>query len=234
MSFRPDTFLIVFNSRKTRVEITLCVGYPVVCPYCAKGAGVTSVNEKKARVAKLNDETLMSQAARGDVGAFGQLVERHQNRLRRFLYRYVRDEHTATEIAQEAFMKAYEQRHRWVPRAKFTTWLFTIGRNLCIRELRKLSRRPYLESAATQEAQEFLDTLPHQGIGPEELTGLTERHREALEALAELPEIYRETVVLRIFEGLPYAEIGAIMDAPAGRLRVRMHEALKKLREKLR
>ena len=101
----------------------------------------------------------MSQAAGGDTSSFGELVSRHQVRLRRFIFRYIRDEHTATEIAQEAFMKAYEQRQKWIPKAKFTTWLFTIGRNLCIRELRKMSRRPYPESTATDESQDFLDTL---------------------------------------------------------------------------
>jgi RNA polymerase sigma-70 factor (ECF subfamily) len=193
---------------------------------------LASLNEKKKQ--KVNDETLMHQAAGGDTAAFGELVERHQVRLRRFVFRYVRDEHTATEIAQEAFMKAYEQRQRWVPKAKFTTWLFTIGRNLCIRELRKLSRRPYSESTASDESQDFLDTLPHDAIGPMETSDLTEQQVAALEALAALPEIYRETVVLRVFEKLPYAQIATITDAPVGRLRVRMHEAIKKLRGKLR
>ena len=192
---------------------------------------MTSVNEEKKQ--HVDDENLMSQAATGDVDAFGELVERHQVRLRRFIFRYIRDEHTATEIAQETFMKAYEQRHRWIPKAKFTTWLFTIGRNLCIRELRKASRRPYPESTATDESQDFLDTLPDSIDGPDRASNLSEQHRDALEALAELPEIYRETVILRVFENLPYSEIAAITDAPVGRLRVRMHEAIKKLREKL-
>ena len=192
---------------------------------------MTSLNEKRKN--KFSDEELMSQSAGGNAASFGELVERHQVRLRRFIFRYVRDEHTATEIAQEAFMKAYEQRQRWIPKAKFTTWLFTIGRNLCIRELRKLSRRPYSESTASEDLQDFLDTIPLEGEGPEELSNMTEQHFNALKALSELPEIYRETVVLRVFEKLPYAEIATITDAPVGRLRVRMHEALKKLREKL-
>ena len=175
----------------------------------------------------------MSQAAGGDTSSFGELVSRHQVRLRRFIFRYIRDEHTATEIAQEAFMKAYEQRQKWIPKAKFTTWLFTIGRNLCIRELRKMSRRPYPESTATDESQDFLDTLADGGMDPETTTDMSELHRRALEALAELPEIYRETVILRVFENLPYSEIAAVTGAPVGRLRVRMHEALRKLREKL-
>jgi RNA polymerase sigma-70 factor (ECF subfamily) len=62
---------------------------------------------------------------------------------------------------------------------------------------------------------------------------MSELHRRALEALAELPEIYRETVILRVFENLPYSEIASVTGAPVGRLRVRMHEALRKLREKL-
>jgi len=193
---------------------------------------LASVNGKENKE-RVDDETLMSQAATGSSSAFGELVERHQVRLRRFIYRYIRDEHTATEIAQEAFMKAYEQRHRWIPKAKFTTWLFTIGRNLCIRELRRGSRRPYLESTASGESLEFLDTLPDGSVGPEEESDQSEQHIEALRALAELPEIYRETIILRVFEDLPYSEIADITGAPVGRLRVRMHEALKKLREKL-
>ncbi len=197
----------------------------------ARGIDLASVNEKKKK--RITDEALMADAAGSNPGAFGQLVERHQVRLRRFIYRYIRDEHTATEIAQEAFMKAYEQRRRWIPKAKFTTWLFTIGRNLCIRELRKAGRRPYLESTATDESKDFLDSLPNTAIGPDEATNLTELHRKALSALAELPGIYRETVVLRVFENLPYADIAAVTGAPVGRLRVRMHEALRKLRGKL-
>ena len=189
----------------------------------------TSEGGKRA----LSDESLMNLAAEGDAAAFAQLVDLHQLRLRRFIFRYVRDEHTSAEIAQEAFLRAYEQRHRWVPKAKFTTWLFTIGRNLVIRELRRAGRRPYPESTASDESRDVLDTLPHDSAGPEDRSDLTEQHKKALNALAELPEIYRETVVLRVFENLPYAEIAAITGAPVGRLRVRMHEALKKLREKL-
>jgi RNA polymerase sigma-70 factor (ECF subfamily) len=192
---------------------------------------LNSVNQKNKQ--NVSDENLMNQAAGGDTDAFGELVGRHQIRLRRFIFRYIRDEHTATEIAQEAFMKAYEQRHKWIPKAKFTTWLFTIGRNLCIRELRKMSRRPYPESTATDESQDFLDTLADGGLGPDTTSDMSELHKRALEALAELPEIYRETVILRIFENLPYSEIAAVTGAPVGRLRVRMHEALRKLREKI-
>ncbi len=88
------------------------------------------------------DAVLMLRVKRGDRAAFAELVEKYKQPVMNFIYRSLRDETEAEDLAQNVFLQVYKSRSRYKQTAKFSTWLFTIARNLCLNELRRRSRHP--------------------------------------------------------------------------------------------
>ena len=88
------------------------------------------------------DAALMLRVKRGDRTAFVTLVEKYKQPLHNFIHRTLRDETEAEDLAQNVFLQVYKSRARYERTAKFSTWLFTIARNLCLNEIRRRSRHP--------------------------------------------------------------------------------------------
>src|ERR1700742_4076894 len=137
------------------------------------------------------DAALMLRAKRGDREAFCILVEKYKQPVMNFVYRSLRDEAEAEDLAQNVFLQVYKSRDRYERTAKFSTWLFTIARNLCLNEIRRRSRHPAESLEEThaenedQPSRQYEDkkvTLPTDDVLHGELA------RKIEEALAELPE----------------------------------------------
>src|ERR1017187_10875286 len=88
------------------------------------------------------DAALMFRVKRGDRAAFAELVEKYKQPVMNLVYRTLRDETEAEDLAQNVFLQVYKSAKRYESRAKFSTWLFTIARNLCLNEIRRRSRHP--------------------------------------------------------------------------------------------
>src|SRR5580692_12448579 len=88
------------------------------------------------------DAALMLRVKRGDRAAFTELVEKYKQPVMNFVYRSLRDETEAEDLAQNVFLQVFKSRARYERTAKFSTWLFTIARNLCLNEIRRRSRHP--------------------------------------------------------------------------------------------
>jgi len=88
------------------------------------------------------DAAMMLRVKRGDRAAFAELVDKYKQPVLNFIYRTLRDEIEAEDLAQTVFLQVYRSRSRYRQTAKFSTWLFTIARNLCLNELRRRSRHP--------------------------------------------------------------------------------------------
>src|SRR5271169_2408148 len=88
------------------------------------------------------DAALMLRVKRGDRVAFSELVEKYKQPVMNFIQRTLRDEAEAEDLAQNVFLQVYKSRDRYERTAKFSTWLFTIARNLCLNEIRRRSRHP--------------------------------------------------------------------------------------------
>src|SRR5476649_294522 len=88
------------------------------------------------------DAALMLRVKRGDRAAFTELVEKYKQPVMNFVHRSLRDESEAEDVAQNVFLQVFKSRARYERTAKFTTWLFTIARNLCLNEIRRRSRHP--------------------------------------------------------------------------------------------
>src|SRR6476661_5199989 len=109
------------------------------------------------------DAALMLRVKQGDTAAFAELVDKYKRPVMNLVYRMIRDLSEAEDIAQNVFVQVYKSAGRYEVASKFSTWLFTIARNLCLNELRRRSRHPADSMDAASEpddegvAQQFED-----------------------------------------------------------------------------
>src|SRR5438477_10042460 len=99
------------------------------------------------------DAALMLRVKQGDGGAFAELVDKYKRPVMNVVYRMLRDATEAEDLAQNVFVQVYKSAHRYEVSAKFSTWLFTIARNLCLNEIRRRSRHPADSMDATHPEQ---------------------------------------------------------------------------------
>lgn len=178
-------------------------------------------------------------AKAGDADAYRVLVERYQGRAFRLALRVLRDEDAARDAVQDAFLKAWNALPNFEGRSRFYTWLYRLVMNQCLDAKRrdKSGRHVAWEEGGAVEAE--LAAAP-----PEEVEGVVFAPAAAVarkqlrlrleDAIARLPEIARETLVLREVEGLSYAEIAKTLEVPKGTVMSRLHYARKQLQGFLR
>lgn len=184
-----------------------------------------------------SDETLMLRYQQGDRAAFSLLVRRHQTALFNFALRQVRVPQVAEDVVQEAFVRVVSKADDFKHEARFTTWVYTITRNLCIDQLRKraLRKHPSLDESRGEEGEG--PTLGEQTADPRasverEATGTELKERIAL-AVDKLPDEQREVFLMREIANLPFKEIAEITGVPENTVKSRMRYALERLQEAL-
>jgi RNA polymerase sigma-70 factor (ECF subfamily) len=175
--------------------------------------------------------------SRGDLEAFEEIVKRHQKPLVNFFYRLLWDMPAAEDCAQEVFVRLFSSGAQYSRDAKFTTFLYTVARNLWIDRLRMehAQKRPVSLSAPTGEDKE---TMLSEHVANKETTAsakmsLVEQTDRIRRAIESLPEELRIVFILGETEGLKYTEIAEIISVPVGTVKSRMHTAVLKLRELL-
>jgi RNA polymerase sigma-70 factor (ECF subfamily) len=184
-----------------------------------------------------SDESLMLRYRDGDVRAFELLVTRHRKALFNFILRFVRDTAAAEDVTQETFLRLVKGADAYERQAKFTTWLYTIARNLCVDAARRGKHRKAasLDAPLSDEdgAASLLDLVPDTGAGVDrqaQSRELAVRLRQAIEAL---PDEQREIFLLREVADLQFNEIANVIGCPENTVKSRMRYALEKLREAL-
>jgi len=181
----------------------------------------------------------MSAYQRGDVSAFAELVARHEKPLWNFLRRSAKDAAAAEDLLQETFMRVVKGASEWRASAKFSTWLYTIARNLSVDHARRMSHRAVVSldrSARTtrdSEPPRLYDKLADREQGGERSVMNRELADELERALALLPAQQREVFLLREVMGLPFAEIAQAVGASEATVKSRMRYALERLRSEL-
>ncbi len=168
------------------------------------------------------NEWLMSEASRGDRGAFHELVTRHLVTVRRFCARAAEPQ-AADELTQDTFTRLWQSRSRWRVGTPFLPFLFTIATNLCRNHHRSLGRR--------RRAMDVLADTP--GAAPPSPAVALERKVEVARvqaALAQLPDPQREAVLLRFTADLDSDELGEALECNASTARSRVFFGLKRLR----
>ncbi|WP_264513764.1 RNA polymerase sigma factor [Luteolibacter rhizosphaerae] len=178
------------------------------------------------------DVALMYRIAEGDEQAFRQLVERHQNAVVGTVARMLGDPTEAEDIAQLAFLRVWKHAKRWRPDAKFTTYLFTITRNLVFNESRRRTRRKEVSTDEREEESGF-QMAAEARQGPEEEAMKLEMHQQIDRAIATLPEAQRTAVILYSYESLPYEEIAVVLKTSVSSVKSLLFRARTTLRERL-
>jgi RNA polymerase sigma-70 factor, ECF subfamily len=182
------------------------------------------------------DEVLMLRYQQGDRAAFAALVRRHSGPLYNFALRQIRSPSVAEDIVQEAFVRVVNNARDFKHEARFTTWVYTITRNLCIDHLRKraLRKHPSLDESRGEEGG---PTLGEQTADPRasverEATG-TELKLRIAEAVETLPDEQKEVFLMREVSNLPFKEIAEITGVPENTVKSRMRYALERLQQAL-
>ncbi|MEM7386466.1 MAG: sigma-70 family RNA polymerase sigma factor [Verrucomicrobiota bacterium] len=174
----------------------------------------------------------MLQVGQGDVEAFERLVKRHQDSVVATVVRMLGDSDEAQDIAQQVFVRVWKSAGRYQPTAKFTTWLFTITKNLVYNETRRRSRRPQVSLEEQQEKRVF-PIEPVAVERPDDEALHAEMTRAIDEAIETLPENQRIALVLRRFELLSYEEIAKIMELTVPSVKSLLFRARSHLRQAL-
>jgi RNA polymerase sigma-70 factor (ECF subfamily) len=183
------------------------------------------------------DAALMLRAKRGDRAAFAELVEKYKQPMMNFVFRSLRDEIEAEDLAQNVFLQAWKSRARYRQTAKLSTWLFTIARNLCLNEIRRRSRHP---AESIEEAHAEHEDQPRQQyedksqISPPDKLLHVELAQKIEEALAELPEAQRTAILLCRQDELSYEEIAEVLDCSLSATKSLIHRGRETLKEKLK
>lgn len=177
----------------------------------------------------------MVRLAGGNDAALSDLMERHATKIYHFLLRLLQNHEDAADLAQEAFAKVYHNRSRFDSRQKFSTWLYAIASNLARDRFRWRARHPQfsLDGESDQPETNLKESLRHPGISPDENLQIQERAAAVRAAVSALPPELREPLILSVYEGLPHAEIGNILNCSAKAVETRIYRARNHLRRQL-
>lgn len=180
------------------------------------------------------DLMLMAKIANGDERAFEQLVAKHQQAVIGTIGKMTNHSPETEDIAQQVFLRLWKAASRYKPKAKFTTYLFTIARNLVFNDTRKKTRRREL-SIDTDE-QNWHDSIadPSSSSRPDQSLAEDELRLQVDQAVADLPENQRLAVILRRYEQMSYDEIAEVLDTSVSAVKSQLFRARKSLRDSLK
>ena len=169
---------------------------------------------KKARNTYLTDPDVKQMMAvkNGDRNAFDDLMRKHYPRILNFANRFIGNRQLAEDLTQDVFLKVYNSAARYQPRSKFQTWLYTIAKNTCLNELRRIRGKMLsLDDTVDVKEGEFKKEFPDPGADPAVEFLQKEKEKQVRAAIHELPENQRIAVILKRYEDFTYAEIAATL-----------------------
>lgn len=190
---------------------------------------------------EVTDEVLMMRFQGGDQSAFARLVRRHKTPVYNFILRSVRSREIAEDLVQDVFVKVVQNATEFKHEARFSTWAYTIARNVCIDHLRKaaLRRHPSLDQTANNNSGEDGPTLGER-IADSHFTASADRvaigselGQRITRAVEDLPPEQREVFLLREVANVPFKEIAEIVGVPENTTKSRMRYALERLQQAL-
>jgi len=183
------------------------------------------------------DAGLMLRVKRGDREAFELLVDKYKQPVTNLIYRTLGDATEAEDLAQNVFVQVYKSAHRYQVSAKFTTWLFTIARNLCLNEIRRRSRHPADSLDAPhpehedQPLRQFEDAKT---FSPPDALLHGELEQKIQQALSDLPENQRLAILLCRQDELSYEDIARVLGCSLSATKSLIHRGRETLKQKLK
>ncbi|NCJ06044.1 sigma-70 family RNA polymerase sigma factor [Synechococcales cyanobacterium C] len=176
------------------------------------------------------------QGLRPDRTAFSELLRRYQSHVERVLYHLAPDWEDRADLAQEVWIRVYRNINRLQEPAKFRGWLSRIATNLFYDELRKRKRYQSplsLDTPLMMDDGELNWEIASDDPGPEDMLSTREFYLQLRSAIADLPEVFRTTIVLREIEGLAYEEIAEMTGVSLGTVKSRIARARQRLQQEL-
>lgn len=176
---------------------------------------------------RITDELLLERAGDGDQAAFLLLYERYRNPIFRFSYRMVGSVEVAEDVTHDCFLSLIRKAENFEPsRASLRTYLYAAARNLAMKYFRDIGRETVIDDLTEHPAAPRRE-------GPLRRVLDAELIAKVREAVADLPPLQREALVLFEYEGLPMSEIASIVGADVGAVKGRLHRARERLRHTL-
>ncbi len=172
------------------------------------------------------DQQLVERVQAGDKRAFDLLVLKYQHKIISLVGRYVKDQHEAMDVSQEAFIKAYRALQKFRGDSQFYTWLYRIAINTAKNYLVARGRRPPDQDVDVDEQADygFAEAMTDSET-PDNLLARDELQDRVFATLESLPDDLKTALSLREFEGLSYEQIAEVMDCPVGTVRSRIFRA---------
>ena len=186
-------------------------------------------------LSQLSDEELAVLLQQHVDEAFDILVYRYKDPLLNYLFRFMGSLEVAEDLVQETFVRLYQKRTLYEPVARFSTWLYTIASNLARSELRRPYRRYHVSIVRERDPDvDFELSLRDQEPDPERSADSRLKNERIQEALANLPETFREAVILRDVQGLRYEDICEILGQQIGTVKSRIFRGRSMLKTMLK
>ena len=180
-----------------------------------------------------SDEQLMSLFQGGDENAYIELVNRYKDKLINFIFSYLGDLESSEDVVQETMIKLYQKKHYYKEIAKFSTWLYTIAKNLANTELRKRKqRKTTLLSQFSKDDKTY--ELPSNDPEPGQEIQTDIVNKIIRDAVDQLSEKFKIVIVLRDIQGLSYEDISEIINVPIGTVKSRINRARLQLQVELK
>jgi RNA polymerase sigma-70 factor (ECF subfamily) len=184
-----------------------------------------------------SDEDLLQRLRAGERDVFGPLVRRYERELFGYLRRYLGDDDLADDVFQNTFVQVFLKIRQYEPGRPARPWLYAIATNQAIDALRRKNRRADQRADAVVapdedgEPRPLYDLLPAPGEGPPENADRAELRERVRAAVARLPDLLRQVVILAYFQGLKYRDVADVLEIPVGTVKSRLHAAVAKLTE---
>lgn len=176
----------------------------------------------------MNDElerSLISRFQAGDQHAYGELFEANQRRIIHLALQILRNEESAMDVAQEVFMRSYEELPKWRGEARFSTWLYRTAMNVCFERIRAEDKQRKIRDNLPE--RELANSPEVSAVGGEIISAIDQ-------AVKELPPRQRAIFVLKQYQELRFSEIATLLEITEGGAKASYHKALLALRERLK
>lgn len=186
----------------------------------------------------VSDHELVTRAQQGSEKAYRELLGRFQRPVFSIIYRMIRDREQAEDLAQETFVRVFNNIDRYDPRYKFSSWIFKIATNLTIdhirrKELDTVSIDGSRNAVTAEQIEATSITIASPDENPEELLEAKQLGEEIESAIGRLRPEYRAAILLRHVDGREYQEIAEILSLPLGTVKTYIHRGRNELREQL-
>ena len=181
----------------------------------------------------LTDKELVEESIKNDDEAFTEIIERYQRKVYSIAYKHCYNAETSYDLSQEIFAKVYLNLVKFDMAYRFSTWIIRIATNHSIDFLRKKKLKTVSYETTFKDLDDQFSELPipDNSYNPEVIWEENEQKEKLMEGIKQLPETYREIIILRHYEELSYKEIAAVLKLPIGTVMTYLHRARKLLKD---